>query len=135
VTIEELPAKRPDRHAGGSRGLDSVGNQETKVMADEEKDEVNLEAVGWVIAASAHWRKHRPRVMRELKAQGKMAETLQEVGEAAAEMYADLVDSGVDPRVAHEKVLYEMILLPDETPRKANSQRRSGTEGVGGIPL
>ena len=67
----------------------------------------------WGQRAEAHWKKHRPKTYKGLKADGELFEVLAGVGRAAELMHSQLVEKGVPEIQANEIVMSEFILLPD----------------------
>ena len=70
--------------------------------------------------AKDHWEKHRPKMVKHLKAKGVYQEALQQAQERATDALVDLISlRGVKPQEAWELVMKQYILLPgeEETPR------------------
>ncbi len=65
--------------------------------------------------ARAHWTKYLPGLVKELKAEGRLEEELEEAARQAREELARLVSGGAQVQAAREIVLPEYIFLPPET--------------------
>ncbi len=65
--------------------------------------------------ARAHWMRHLPNLVKELKAQGRLEEELDLAASQAQEELARLVSGGAQVAAAREIVLKEYIFLPPET--------------------
>lgn len=72
--------------------------------------------------AEAHWREHHPRMVRELEAQGKLQEALQEAQERTLDEMERLIREGISrgltPQQAHDQawelVRERYIVLPPQ---------------------
>jgi len=72
--------------------------------------------------AEKHWRKHRPKMVRELEAKGQLQEMLLEAErktkDEMAELRTKFIQQGLTPQQAHDRawemVREEYILLPAE---------------------
>lgn len=61
-----------------------------------------------------HWKKWRPKMVRELQKAGQLNEAAQEASREAARQVAELMRAGYQKHEAEEVVLRELILLPPE---------------------
>jgi len=68
----------------------------------------------WGQMAQVHWKKHLPIYYKHLYKHGILEQTLQEAGENAKNMLADLMEGGMHRNEAEEIVLPQFILLPPE---------------------
>ena len=71
----------------------------------------DLEGLGRI--AEKHWRKHRPKLVAQLEAEGTLYDHLYEAQQSAAEMYGQLSQEGQPDAVADELAMKEFIFLPD----------------------
>ncbi len=61
-----------------------------------------------------HWKKWRPKMVKEMRAAGTLNHHVQAASKLAAEQVANLMQSGLQKHEAEEFVLPETILLPPE---------------------
>ena len=71
----------------------------------------------WSKMAKAHWKEHFPGYYQKLQKEGTLEQKLQEAGEKAKEMLADLMEQGMRRNEALETVLPQFILLTPEKNR------------------
>jgi hypothetical protein len=64
--------------------------------------------------AEEHWRKHRPKLVKKLEAEGTLYDHLKEAEDNALDMMEDLWKKGVDAHAQREIALHEFILLSDQ---------------------
>ena len=83
----------------------------------------NYTLTGYGLMAKRHWTEFRPRMVRELEAQGKLEEALYEAQERTGEEMIDLrrklqTEQNLTPQQAHdqawEMIREKYILLPPE---------------------
>lgn len=75
--------------------------------------------------AEAHWREHRPRMVQELEAEGRLQAALLEAQEQTTRdmirLIRDFRQRGMSPQQAHDQawelVREKYILLPPEAPK------------------
>jgi hypothetical protein len=61
-----------------------------------------------------HWREWRPKMYREMQADGTLNQRAQDASKEAARQVAALMEAGYQLHEAEEVVLPELILLPPE---------------------
>lgn len=61
-----------------------------------------------------HWKKWRPKMVKEMRADGTLNEAVQRASKEAARQVASLMEAGYQQHEAEEVVLPELILLPPE---------------------
>lgn len=61
-----------------------------------------------------HWKEWRPKMVKEMRADGTLNEAAQKASKRAAEQVANLMAKGLQKHEAEEYVLPETILLPPE---------------------
>jgi len=68
----------------------------------------------WLREVDNFWLAHRPKLTRQLRREGKLDETLQELAERADQMYRLLRRRGSDQEQARELVMYDVVLVLPE---------------------
>lgn len=68
----------------------------------------------WGKKGLEHWKKHRPKMYRELEKSGKLMPILEALEERAGQLFASLVADGWDAWEAEEHAMREYLLLPTE---------------------
>ncbi|NLG17613.1 MAG: TnpV protein [Fibrobacter sp.] len=68
----------------------------------------------WSKMAKSHWKEHLPGYYQKLQKEGTLEQKLQEAGEKAKEMLAELMEQGMRRNEALEIVLPQFILLTPE---------------------
>jgi hypothetical protein len=75
--------------------------------------------------ALKHWTKWRPEMVKELKAEGKLAEAIQGAALQTQRMIAELKSQGLQEHEAEEVALPLFVLLPPEANAKDSPEMQS----------
>lgn len=66
------------------------------------------------LAAEKHWREFRPKMVKELEAEGDLWELLKEAEDRTLDLIGEMLKNGAHPAEAQTTAMREFILLPPE---------------------